>query len=109
MDTEEFSNVFERKLGKHQQYDRSHGSDLLKMLFYYLKNRGSLIDTANYLFIHRRVYTRDELLEQVWGFDYVGGTRTVDIHIQRLRKKLGPHQAILQTVYGIGYKAEKIT
>ncbi|WP_348621961.1 response regulator transcription factor [Paenibacillus polymyxa] len=56
-----------------------------------------------------RVYTRDELLEQVWSFDYVGGTRTVDIHIQRLRKKLEPHQAILQTVYGIGYKAEKIT
>jgi two-component system alkaline phosphatase synthesis response regulator PhoP len=55
------------------------------------------------------VYTRDELLEQVWSFDYVGGTRTVDIHIQRLRKKLEPHQAILQTVYGIGYKAEKMT
>ncbi len=56
-----------------------------------------------------KVYTRDDLLEQVWSFDYVGGTRTVDIHIQRLRKKLEPHQAILQTVYGIGYKAEKIT
>ncbi|MBE0337883.1 response regulator transcription factor [Paenibacillus sp. 23TSA30-6] len=55
-----------------------------------------------------RVYTRDELLEQVWGFDYAGGTRTVDIHIQRLRKKLEPHQSLLQTVYGIGYKAEKV-
>jgi two-component system alkaline phosphatase synthesis response regulator PhoP len=55
-----------------------------------------------------RVYTRDELLEQVWGFDYAGGTRTVDIHIQRLRKKLEPHQSLLQTVYGIGYKAEKM-
>ncbi|PTU46721.1 DNA-binding response regulator [Paenibacillus polymyxa] len=56
-----------------------------------------------------RVYTRDELLEQVWGIDYAGGTRTVDIHIQRLRKKLEPHQSMMQTVYGIGYKAEKMT
>ncbi|MNR62008.1 Transcriptional regulatory protein CseB [compost metagenome] len=49
---------------------------------------------------------REELLDQVWEMDYAGGTRTVDIHIQRLRKKLGePYQNILQTVYGVGYKA----
>ncbi|MNI78394.1 Alkaline phosphatase synthesis transcriptional regulatory protein SphR [compost metagenome] len=54
----------------------------------------------------QRVYMREELLEQVWEMDYAGGTRTVDIHIQRLRKKLGePYQNILQTVYGVGYKA----
>lgn len=54
----------------------------------------------------QRVYMREELLEQVWDMDYAGGTRTVDIHIQRLRKKLGePYQNILQTVYGVGYKA----
>lgn len=54
----------------------------------------------------KRVYTREELLDQVWGMDYDGGTRTVDIHIQRLRSKLGnDHQHLLQTVYGIGYKA----
>ncbi|GGF96446.1 response regulator transcription factor [Paenibacillus abyssi] len=53
-----------------------------------------------------RVYTRDELLELVWSIDYAGGTRTVDIHIQRLRKKLGQtYQELLQTVYGVGYKA----
>jgi len=53
-----------------------------------------------------RVYTREQLLDQVWGMDYFGGTRTVDIHVQRLRKKLGPeHGDIIQTVYGIGYKA----
>ncbi|WP_188892268.1 response regulator transcription factor [Paenibacillus radicis (ex Gao et al. 2016)] len=53
-----------------------------------------------------RVYTREELLELVWGMEYAGGTRTVDIHIQRLRKKLGDQQQLLlQTVYGIGYKA----
>jgi two-component system alkaline phosphatase synthesis response regulator PhoP len=54
----------------------------------------------------QRVYMREELLEQVWAMDDAGGTRTVDIHIQRLRKKLGePYQNILQTVYGVGYKA----
>lgn len=54
----------------------------------------------------QRVYMREELLEQVWEMDYAGGTRTVDIHIQRLRKKLGePYQSMLQTVYGVGYKA----
>jgi len=53
-----------------------------------------------------RVYTRDELLDKTWGMDYVGGTRTVDIHVQRIRKKLGePYQNIIQTVHGIGYKA----
>ncbi|WP_274655345.1 response regulator transcription factor [Paenibacillus humicola] len=55
-----------------------------------------------------RVYTRDELLDFVWSIDYAGGTRTVDIHVQRLRKKLGePYQQLLQTVYGVGYKALK--
>lgn len=54
----------------------------------------------------QRVYTRDELLEQVWDIGYAGGTRTVDIHIQRLRKKLGePYQNMLQTVYGVGYRS----
>ena len=53
-----------------------------------------------------RVYTREQLLDLVWGMDYFGGTRTVDIHIQRLRKKLGErHSEIIQTVHGIGYKA----
>ncbi|SDT56165.1 DNA-binding response regulator, OmpR family, contains REC and winged-helix (wHTH) domain [Paenibacillaceae bacterium GAS479] len=51
-----------------------------------------------------RVYSRELLLENVWDMDFVGGTRTVDIHIQRLRKKLGSHQGIIQTVYGVGYK-----
>jgi two-component system alkaline phosphatase synthesis response regulator PhoP len=52
------------------------------------------------------VYSRDRLLDIIWGMDYFGGSRTVDIHIQRLRKKLGiKYQDILQTVHGIGYKA----
>ncbi|WP_097027740.1 response regulator transcription factor [Clostridium peptidivorans] len=53
-----------------------------------------------------RVYTREDLLDLIWGMDYFGGTRTVDIHIQRLRKKLqDPYQDIIQTVYRVGYKA----
>lgn len=52
-----------------------------------------------------RVYTRDELLDRVWGMEYIGGTRTVDIHIQRIRKKLGEeYENLIQTVYRIGYK-----
>ncbi|MBP3967162.1 response regulator transcription factor [Paenibacillus lignilyticus] len=53
-----------------------------------------------------RVYEREQLLDLVWGMDYYGGTRTVDIHVQRLRKKLGPDYGdIIQTVHGIGYRA----
>jgi len=53
-----------------------------------------------------RVYSREELLDLVWGLEYVGGTRTVDIHMRRLRQKLGvPHDDMLQTVHGVGYRA----
>ena len=53
-----------------------------------------------------RVYSRDQLLELIWGMEYTGGTRTVDIHIQRIRKKLGPSfHDILQTIHGVGYKS----
>jgi two-component system, OmpR family, alkaline phosphatase synthesis response regulator PhoP len=53
-----------------------------------------------------RVYTREELLDLIWGMEYFGGTRTVDIHIQRIRKKLQePYQDVIQTVYRVGYKA----
>ena len=56
-----------------------------------------------------RVYTREALLEQVWEMDFAGGTRTVDIHVQRLRKKLGDQQELIQTVYGIGYKSKRLS
>ncbi len=53
-----------------------------------------------------RVYTREQLLDIIWGMNYIGGTRTVDIHVQRVRKKLGKDfEDVIQTVYGIGYKA----
>ena len=55
-----------------------------------------------------RVYTRDQLLDEVWGFDYYGDSRTVDVHVKRLREKLenvSPNWA-LRTVWGVGYKFE---
>ena len=55
-----------------------------------------------------RVYTRDQLLDQVWGFEYFGDTRTVDVHVKRLREKLKniSDQWALKTVWGVGYKFE---
>jgi len=56
---------------------------------------------------HRgKIFTRSELLDLVWGYDFVGDTRTVDTHIQRLRKKLDAGD-LITTVFGIGYKFEK--
>lgn len=51
----------------------------------------------------RQVFTRDTLLERIWGYDYMGDTRTVDIHIQRLRKKAELGEKLV-TVFGVGYK-----
>jgi DNA-binding response OmpR family regulator len=52
-----------------------------------------------------RVFTRSHLVHEVWGYDYFGGTRTVDVHVRRLRAKLGPeHDAMIGTVRNVGYK-----
>ena len=52
-----------------------------------------------------RVFTRSHLVQEVWGYDYFGGTRTVDVHVRRLRAKLGPeHDAMIGTVRNVGYK-----
>jgi DNA-binding response OmpR family regulator len=54
-----------------------------------------------------QVFTREQLLDQIWGYDYVGDTRTVDVHIKRLRSKIKDHANwSLSTVWGIGYKFE---
>jgi DNA-binding response OmpR family regulator len=54
-----------------------------------------------------RVFTRAQLLQEVWGYDYYGGTRTVDVHVRRLRAKLGPeHEALIGTVRNVGYRFE---
>jgi len=51
-----------------------------------------------------RVLGRESLLEKVWGYEYYGSSRTVDVHVRRLRKKLGPAGAHIETVFGIGYR-----
>jgi DNA-binding response OmpR family regulator len=52
-----------------------------------------------------RVFTRSHLVQEVWGYDYFGGTRTVDVHVRRLRAKLGPeHESMIGTVRNVGYK-----
>jgi DNA-binding response OmpR family regulator len=61
------------------------------LLAYLIQNRGAVL-------------SRDVLLERVWGYDYAGGTRTVDVHVAQLRRKLG-RPDLIQTVRGLGYKA----
>lgn len=54
-----------------------------------------------------QVFTREQLLDHIWGYEYIGDTRTVDVHIKRLREKIGDHSSwSLRTVWGIGYKFE---
>ena len=83
---------------------------------YELKLAGKVVDippkelellyflTSNY----NRVFTRDQLLDKVWGFDYLGDSRTVDVHVKRLREKLEGRSDkwTLKTVWGVGYKFE---
>ncbi len=83
---------------------------------YELKVNGKIVDTPPKeleLLYHlasnpNRVYTRDQLLDEVWGFEYYGDSRTVDVHIKRLREKLEgtSDQWRLKTVWGVGYKFE---
>ncbi len=88
----------------------------VNMTKYELKVDGKVIDTPPKeleLLFHlasnpNRVYTRDQLLDEVWGFEYYGDSRTVDVHIKRLREKLEgvSEKWSLKTVWGVGYKFE---
>lgn len=51
-----------------------------------------------------RVFSREQLLSEVWGYDYFGGTRTVDVHVRRLRAKLGESESLIGTVRNVGYR-----
>ena len=68
------------------------------------------LEVLYFLAAHQnRVFTREQLLEQVWGFDFFGDSRTVDVHIKRLREKLQDSEALgwtIRTVWGVGYKFE---
>lgn len=66
------------------------------------------IELLYFLAAHEgKVFTREQLLEQVWGFDFFGDSRTVDVHVKRIREKLGERTAWqIKTVWGVGYKFE---
>ena len=108
-----------RRIGKTQEenikivnYDKLS----INLTNYELKVNGVQVDTPPKemeLIYHlannpNRVYTRDQLLDEVWGFDYYGDSRTVDVHVKRLREKLEgvSQQWSLKTVWGVGYKFE---
>ena len=78
-----------------------------------MRLRGRLLDLTykefellKYLAQHPgRVFTRSQLLQEVWGYDYFGGTRTVDVHVRRLRAKLGTdYEVLIGTVRNVGYR-----
>jgi DNA-binding response OmpR family regulator len=90
----------------------SFGPLVINMATYQVHVDGQPIDLTymeyellKFLATHRgRVFTRQALLSRVWGYDYFGGTRTVDVHVRRLRAKLGEHANVIQTVRNVGYK-----
>ena len=55
-----------------------------------------------------RVFTREQLLSEVWGYDYFGGTRTVDVHVRRLRAKLGDLEQLIGTVRNVGLPLQRL-
>ena len=106
------SGVQNQKKAKEVSYDGLY----INMENYELRVKGKQIDTPPKemeLIYHlasnpNRVYTRDQLLDEVWGFEYYGDSRTVDVHVKRLREKLNgvSDQWTLKTVWGVGYKFE---
>lgn len=106
------SGVNEAKKIRQVEYDGLY----INMENYELKVHGKTVDTPPKemeLIYHlasnpNRVYTRDQLLDEVWGFEYYGDSRTVDVHVKRLREKLDgvSDQWTLKTVWGVGYKFE---
>ena len=107
-----------RRLGDEEERTRRLTFDglVINLDSYELEVRGKRVDTppmALLLLFHlasspNRVFTRNQLLDEVWGFDYFGDSRTVDVHIKRLREKLEgvSDQWSLKTVWGVGYKFE---
>ena len=105
------------KSGTHEDVKEVRFDKLVvNMTRYELKVDGEAVDTPPKeleLLFHlasnpNRVYTRDQLLDEVWGFEYYGDSRTVDVHIKRLREKLEgiSDKWSLKTVWGVGYKFE---
>jgi DNA-binding response OmpR family regulator len=91
----------------------SQGNLVINPVAYTAKLHGRSLDLTykefellRYLAAHPgRVFTRTQLLQEVWGYDYYGGTRTVDVHVRRLRAKLGPeNDQLIGTVRNVGYR-----
>ncbi len=106
------SGLSQKEKIKEVSYDKLY----INMENYELRVNGEQIDTPPKemeLIYHlasnpNRVYTRDQLLDEVWGFEYYGDSRTVDVHVKRLREKLDgiSEEWTLKTVWGVGYKFE---
>ena len=106
------SGIAKKEKAREVSYDKLH----INMENYELRVNGEQIDTPPKemeLIYHlasnpNRVFTRDQLLDEVWGFEYYGDSRTVDVHVKRLREKLDgiSDEWILKTVWGVGYKFE---
>ena len=122
-DMKELSARVKAVLRRYQTHAHKNDEEVIKfenieisLQKYELKLRGKSVDippkelellyflASNY----NRVFTRDQLLDKVWGFDYLGDSRTVDVHVKRLREKLEgvSDKWILKTVWGVGYKFE---
>ena len=125
-DMKELSARVKAVLRRYQAHTRQSDDEVIKfenieisLQKYELKLRGKSVDVppkelellyflaSNY----NRVFTRDQLLDKVWGFDYLGDSRTVDVHVKRLREKLeGVSDTwVLKTVWGVGYKFELLS
>lgn len=107
--------VAERARQRHVGRTASVGQLSIDEDTYIVRLRGRPLDLTyrefellRFLVAHpKRVFTRGQLLQEVWGYDYYGGTRTVDVHIRRLRAKLGAeHEQLIGTVRGVGYKLD---
>ena len=125
-DMKELSARVKSVLRRYQSHTRQSDDEVIKfenieisLQKYELKLRGKSVDVppkelellyflaSNY----NRVFTRDKLLDKVWGFDYLGDSRTVDVHVKRLREKLEgvSDKWVLKTVWGVGYKFELLS
>jgi len=122
-DMKELSARVKAVLRRYASHDNQNDDEVIKfdnieisLQKYELKLNGKSVDippkelellyflASNY----NRVFTRDQLLDKVWGFDYLGDSRTVDVHVKRLREKLEgvSDKWVLKTVWGVGYKFE---